>query len=122
MITGTDARSVPDNLVGDLNDTGAFTAGKIAPAAIAAYAPWSRPEAERLGQQVWSPAILSQPVRPDTSEYEHPQERTALAAILTPVRRSASAHSRVAAAVSRARRGGRTVVVGPTSPNHLLGP
>ena len=48
--------------------------------------------------------------------------RPALAGRVVPVRRSASAHSRVAVAVSRARRGGRTVVVGPTSPNHLLGP
>ena len=48
--------------------------------------------------------------------------RLALAGRAVPVRRSASAHSRVAVAVSRARRGGRTVVVGPTSPNHLLGP
>ena len=50
------------------------------------------------------------------------QPRTAPTGRAVPVRRSASAHSRVAVAVSRARRGGRTVVVGPTSPNHRPGP
>ena len=39
-----------------------------------------------------------------------------------PVRRSASAQSRAAVPASRARRGGRTVVAGPTRPNHRLGP
>jgi putative acyl-CoA dehydrogenase len=52
-------RSVPANLVGDLNDVDAFTADKIAAAAIAEHAPWSRPAAQRLGQQVWSPEILA---------------------------------------------------------------
>jgi transcriptional regulator with XRE-family HTH domain len=39
-----------------------------------------------------------------------------------PVRRSASAHRRAPAAASRARRGGRAVTVGPTSPNRPPGP
>ena len=49
-------------------------------------------------------------------------QRAAVAGSVTPVRRSASVHSRAATAASRARRGGRTVVAGPTSPNHRLGP
>ena len=44
--------------------------------------------------------------------------RAAPAGRATPVRCSASLHSRAAVAASRAWRGGRTVVVGPTSPNH----
>ena len=48
--------------------------------------------------------------------------RAAPAGRTAPVRRSASAHSQAAVAASRARRGGRTAVAGPTRPNHWDGP
>ena len=47
--------------------------------------------------------------------------RAASACSAVPVRRSASVQSRAAVAVSRARRGGRTTIVGPTSPNRPPG-
>jgi putative acyl-CoA dehydrogenase len=59
MNSAVTSRPGPANLVGDLTDVDAFTGDKIAAAAVAAHAPWSRPHAQRLGQQVWSPAILA---------------------------------------------------------------
>lgn len=53
------ARPVPaTNLVGDLNDVDAFTYDKIAAQTITDHAPWSRGNAEALGQLVWAPATL----------------------------------------------------------------
>lgn len=46
------------NLVPDLNDVDAFTLDKIAAAAIAEHAPWSRSNAEVLGGLVWAPGTL----------------------------------------------------------------
>lgn len=50
---------VPANLVEDLTGTDAFSTDQIAAAVIARHAPWSRAQAERLGQQVWAPATLA---------------------------------------------------------------
>jgi putative acyl-CoA dehydrogenase len=52
-------RPVPaGNLIPDLNDVDAFTLDKIAAAAIAEHAPWSRSNAETLGSLVWAPGTL----------------------------------------------------------------
>jgi putative acyl-CoA dehydrogenase len=47
------------NLVEDLTGVDAFSHDGIAAAAIEEYAPWSRPNAERLGRAVWDPATLA---------------------------------------------------------------
>jgi putative acyl-CoA dehydrogenase len=59
MTEGQEAAPVPENLVADLAGIDAFTGDKIAAPAIAAYAPWSRPAAERLGKLAWAPATLA---------------------------------------------------------------
>jgi putative acyl-CoA dehydrogenase len=61
-MTTTSPRASPPapagNLVPDLNDVDAFTLDKIAAAAIAEHAPWSRRHAEALGGLVWAPGTL----------------------------------------------------------------
>jgi putative acyl-CoA dehydrogenase len=47
------------NLVEDLTGVDAFGRDVIAAAAIDEHAPWSRPNAERLGRAVWDPATLA---------------------------------------------------------------
>jgi putative acyl-CoA dehydrogenase len=51
--------AAPANLVGDLAGVDAFTGDKVAAAAVAARAPWSRRAAERLGRLVWAPTSLA---------------------------------------------------------------
>jgi putative acyl-CoA dehydrogenase len=47
------------NLVEDLTGVDAFSRDVIAAAVIGEHAPWSRPNAERLGRAVWDPATLA---------------------------------------------------------------
>jgi putative acyl-CoA dehydrogenase len=54
-----DERRVHANLVEDLSDVNAFTNDRIASSVIAGHAPWSRSNAERLGEMVWAPETLA---------------------------------------------------------------
>ena len=52
-------RPVHANLVEDLTDVNAFISDRIASAVIAEHAPWSRSNAEHLGERVWAPETLA---------------------------------------------------------------
>ena len=82
------------------------------------YVPRQGPEFES-----WLDALdaLAARIEPEKM-FTFADEGLAPAGRATPVRRSASAQSRAAVAASRARRGGRTAVAGPTRPNHWDGP
>jgi putative acyl-CoA dehydrogenase len=54
----TRQRSIPDNLVPDLNDVNAFDRDKIATDVIARHAPWARERVSKLGSRVWDPKVL----------------------------------------------------------------
>jgi putative acyl-CoA dehydrogenase len=51
-------RTVPDNLIPDLNDVNAFVEDKVATDVIGRYAPWAWERAEGLGAEVWDPTVL----------------------------------------------------------------
>jgi putative acyl-CoA dehydrogenase len=52
-------RPAPSNLVEDLTDVNAFANDNIASSVIAERAPWSRSNAEQLGEKVWAPETLA---------------------------------------------------------------
>ncbi|MEA2166846.1 MAG: putative acyl-CoA dehydrogenase [Solirubrobacteraceae bacterium] len=56
--TFTQARPVPDNLIGDLNGVNAFATDVVAAGVIERFAPWAWDRAEELGGRVWDPRVL----------------------------------------------------------------
>jgi putative acyl-CoA dehydrogenase len=54
----TRPRTIPENLIADLNDVNAFVGDSIASGIVGRYSPWAWDRAEQLGARVWDPRVL----------------------------------------------------------------